>query len=191
MKKITELEETRKRTVHYRDAYRNLERDVEEFIAPRIIRSIATGPRLGQFIIDSIAFQIIIYIVEYLSKLLIELNDYSVSFNLTIQLISGIVLILLYPALYAFCEYKWQKTPGKFLTKTIVIDEYGNKPDLRTIVLRSLIRMVPFEPISCYGDKYSHGWHDRWSKTWVVPEEELEIIRNLQAEQSDLNKSEQ
>lgn len=187
MKKITELEETRKRTVHYRDAYGNLERDIEEFIAPRTVRSIATGPRFGQFIIDLIVFQIIIHFVTYLSELLINLNDFSISLNLTIQLISGIILLLLYPSLYAFCEYKWQKTPGKFLTKTIVIDEYGNKPDLRTIVLRSLIRMVPFEPISCYGDKYSHGWHDRWSKTWVVPEEELKIIKNLQTEQSRIN----
>lgn len=95
-----------------------------------------------------------------------------------ITLIFQIILILLIPSYYILCEYKWQQTIGKLLTKTVVIDEYGNKPDLSTILLRSLIRLVPFEAISCYGDKFSHGWHDRWSKTWVVSKEEVETLKN-------------
>lgn len=115
--------------------------------------------------------------------MLINLTNSNISLNLTLILFSRIILLLLYPVLYAFCEYKWQKTPGKFLTKTLVIDEYGNKPNLRTIVLRSFIRFVPFEPFSCLSDSYSRGWHDRWSNTWVVDEDELNMIRTLQAEQ--------
>jgi len=187
MKKITELTETRWRTVHRKDAYGNRERDTEEYIAKRPVKSIASGPRFGHFIIDLIVFQIVIYIVSYIFELLTSLTNFSVSLNLTIGLISSIVLLLLYPALYAFCENKWQKTPGKYLTKSLVIDEYGNKPELRAIILRSLIRLVPFEPFSCFGDNYSNGWHDRWAKTWVVTEEELETIKKLQAEQSETN----
>jgi uncharacterized RDD family membrane protein YckC len=185
MKKITELTETRWRTVHIKDAYGNRERDTEEYIAIRPVKSITPGPRFGHFIIDLIAFQIVIYMVTFLFELFRGLTDSSTSISLTIGFIESIILLLLYPALYALCEYKWQKTPGKFLTKTLVIDEYGNKPELRAIILRSLIRIVPLEPISCYGDKYSYGWHDSWSKTWVVAEEELEIIKKLQREQSE------
>ncbi|TAE83574.1 MAG: RDD family protein [Bacteroidetes bacterium] len=185
MKKITELTEVKWRTVYTKDAYGNRERDSEEYTAKRPVKSIAYGPRFGHFIIDLIAFQIVIYFTDYLLLMLVSLLSHNIHVLITLGLISRIVLLLLYPALYAFCEYKWQKTPGKFLTKTLVIDEYGNKPGLRTIVLRSLIRLVPFEPFSCLSDTYSRGWHDRWSNTWVVDEEELNMIRMLQAEQSE------
>ena len=183
MKKITELKQVRWRTTHHRDAYGNLIKDKEEYTANRPVKSVSSGPRFGHFIIDFLAFQIVIYIVDYLFKLLVASTDFNSGISLTVGLISNIVLLLLYPALYAFCEYKWQKTPGKFLTKTIVIDEYGNKPELRAIILRSLIRLVPFEPFSCIGDDYSYGWHDRWAKTWVVTEDELAVLKKLQTEQ--------
>ena len=185
MKKITELTEISWRTVYRKDAYGNRERHSEEYVAKRPVKSIALGPRFGHFIIDLIIFQVIIYIAGYIFEMLTSLVSFSVRLNLTINLISSIVLLFLYPALYAFCENKWQRTPGKFLTKSLVIDEYGNKPEWRAIILRSVIRFVPFEPFSCLSDKYSNGWHDRWAKTWVVTEEELEIIKKLQVEQSE------
>lgn len=187
MKKITELTENRWRTVHLKDAYGNRERSTEEYTAARPVKSINAGPRFGHFIIDLLAYQVIVYMVNYIFEITINAINFSVSFNLTIGLINSIVLLLLYPAYYAFFEFKWQKTPGKFLTKTLVIDEYGNKPDFRSIVLRSLIRLVPLDAISCLGDNYSHGWHDKWSNTWVVSEAELSEIKKLQAEQSETN----
>ncbi|MEZ4951919.1 MAG: RDD family protein [Saprospiraceae bacterium] len=162
------------------------EKGTEEYVAKRPIKALVQNARFGHFIIDLIN-DCYLYIVSYIFELLTSLTNFSVSLNLTIELISSIVILLLYPALYAFCENKWQKTPGKYLTKSLVIDEYGNKPELRAIILRSLLRLVPFEPFSCYGDNYSNGWHDRWAKTWVVTEEELETIKKLQEEQSETN----
>jgi uncharacterized RDD family membrane protein YckC len=187
MKKITELNETRWRTVHFKDSNGNRVKDKEEYIAKRPVKSIASGPRFGHFIIDLIVFQIVIYIVSYLFELLISITNSTYSLSMTIILIESIVLLLLYSGLYAFCEIKWQKTPGKYLTKSVVIDEYGNKPEINTIILRSLLRLVPFEPFSCFSENYSYGWHDKWAKTWVVTEEELKIIKKLQLEQSELD----
>jgi uncharacterized RDD family membrane protein YckC len=113
--------------------------------------------------------------------MILNFTSFSVSVNLTIGLVISITWLLLYPGCYAFCEYKWQQTPGKYLMKTVVIDEYANKPELRTIIVRSLIRLVPFEPFSCFGDN-SRGWHDRWSHTWVVTEEEVSELRKLLTE---------
>ncbi len=93
------------------------------------------------------------------------------------------LLFLLMPAYYIIGEYKYQKTIGKYLTKSVVVDEYGDRPELKTIILRSLIRLVPFETFSCLGEP-SSGWHDRWSKTFVVTEEELVELKRLQEEQS-------
>lgn len=183
MKKITELTEKRKRTEYVKDAYGNREKKTVEYIAKRSVKTITPGPRFGHYFIDWIAFHIVIYIVNFMFGLMAVITQSSPSTQLTIALFQLITILLLYPALYAFCEFVWQKTPGKFLTKTIVIDEYGNKPAAQTIILRSLCRLVPFEPFSCFGD-HSHGWHDRWSKTWVVTLDELAEIKKLQAEQS-------
>jgi uncharacterized RDD family membrane protein YckC len=127
----------------------------------------------------------LIYFISYILELLSINKNFNQGINLTFGFFNQIELLLLYPALYCYCEYKWQKTPGKFLSKTIVINEYANKPDIRTIVLRSLIRIVPFDPLSCLGEKYSRGWHDKWSETWVVSEKEFTKLKELQLEQSE------
>lgn len=75
------------------------------------------------------------------------------------------------------------------LTKTVVIDEYGNKPDLGTLLLRNVIRIVPFEHLSCLGGKYSYGWHDKWSETWVVTETERDELKRLQLENENTAES--
>jgi hypothetical protein len=41
----------------------------------------------------------------------------------------------------------------------------GSKPGLRTILLRTLCRFIPFEPFSFFGER---GWHDGLSDTLVV-----------------------
>ncbi len=181
LKKITDLTEEKWRTVYYLDEYGNRVRDREEYIVPRQVRTILPGPRFGHFILDYLVYLSILYIFEYIINMLLASS--STYLNLTIALGYNIVGIFLYPVYYTIFEYYFQRTPGKFLTKTLVIDEYGNKPGLKNIMLRSVCRLVPFEFVSCYGDKYSYGWHDRWSETWVVTEKELEELRRLQAEQ--------
>lgn len=185
MKKITELTEKRFRTTHKKDALGNRIKGREEYIAKRPVRCISGGPRFGHYIIDLFAIRIIATVLEFFITLAMtvshEMQDPATMLAL---LFSGsLILILLYPTYYFFFEYKWQRTPGKFLTKSIVINEYGEKPDLRQIALRSLIRIVPFEPFSCLGDE-NRGWHDRWSDTWVVTKEELAALKRLQQEQA-------
>ena len=63
---------------------------------------------------------------------------------------------------------QFEKLFLKSLGKTIVIDLYGSKPDIGTNILGNIIRLVPFESISCLLNE--RGWHDRWSDTFVVTE---------------------
>ena len=183
MIKITDLTEKRFRTTHNKDALGNRIRGREEYVAKRQVRTVKSGPRFGHFIVDLLCFEVFAYLINYL----LELIEYAVGPNnpigLTVGLIASLALLLMFPVLYFFCELLWQKTPGKMLTKTIVINEYGNKPDISSLIFRSLIRIVPFEPFSCLGD-YSYGWHDRWSNTFVVSEEELKKLKQLQVEQN-------
>jgi hypothetical protein len=123
------------------------------------INTISTGPRIGHFIIDLFIIQIITYLVE-----LFPISE-----------IGSLLVFLLFPAYYIGFEYFYQWTPGKYITGTIVIDDYGKKPDIQTIILRTFIRFVPFEPFSCFDTK-SWGWHDSWTKTYVIKKEELPVI---------------
>ncbi len=185
MKKITELTEVRWRTVHYKDEYGNRERDTEEYKAKRPVKSVSAGPRFGHFFVDFIICQIIFYILQIAFLNLFKEYHDNYSLKTSLFLLNNIIVLIFYPSYYIISEHLWQKSPGKFLTKTIVIDEYGNKPELGTIILRSIIRIVPFEPFSSLSDDFSYAWHDKWSKTWVVTEVELAEIKRLQLEQSN------
>lgn len=83
---------------------------------------------------------------------------------------------------YIVCEAVWAATPGKMLTGTRVVSKYkeegvgmlqtiiykDDKPSMMTILKRSLIRFVPFEPIFFL---VGARLHDMWTNTDVVVEE--------------------
>ncbi len=79
--------------------------------------------------------------------------------------------VLLY---YTVFEVIWCKTPAKFITKTRVIKENGEKPEIGDIISRSIIRtIIPLNPFSFLFSSRPRGWHDKWSKTLVVSDEDL------------------
>lgn len=182
MKKISELKEERSRTVHFKDEYGNRVRDTEDVIITYQVKTVKTSTRFGHYFIDSIFFQILILTFQFLfgaAVILLREMGHNLS-SLFLDYTYAVFLVLSYSIMYFVCESIWQKTPGKFLTNTIVIDEYGNKPSMKDLIARSLFRLVPFDAFSCIGDDYSYGWHDRWSNTYVVTNEELKKIRKLQ-----------
>lgn len=85
--------------------------------------------------------------------------------------------IISYFLYYFIFESKYQRTPAKFITKTKVLDIKGSKPNKSQIVKRSLIRFIPFEPLSGFGGRTPwYGWHDRWSYTMVVDSNYPEFV---------------
>jgi uncharacterized RDD family membrane protein YckC len=181
--KITELRETRLRTVHFRNEYGELERDTEEWEFQRPVKTVTSPRRFAHHIVDVLIIQLLVLSFEFCYKFIIQIGElYAEENNFLIMFVGLPSFLTMYVGYYAIFEYLYQKTPGKFLTHTIVINEYGSKPELSNILLRSLFRLVPFEAFSCLGDKYSYGWHDKWSKTWVVTDDELIDLQRLQVE---------
>lgn len=74
---------------------------------------------------------------------------------------------------YNVFEIFFARTVGKFITQTIVVDEYGEKPNHETILVRTISRLIPFNPLSFLVFP-ARGWHDRISKTYVVNKNLLE-----------------
>ena len=138
--------------------------------------------RLGHYVLDyliiiflAFILGIVLYIispqlVENLDKFGLKIN--LIIFDYEIDLF-GYGLLVLY---YFVSEMLLQRTIGKFATNTIVIDEYGNKPSNKAIFIRSISRLIPFEPLSCLGER---GWHDTISKTFVVSVDEAKELKRL------------
>ena len=68
---------------------------------------------------------------------------------------------------YFIMEGVTGKTVGKYVTKTRVVTEDGEKPSMLNIVGRSLSRWIPFDAFSYLGSK-SIGWHDSIPKCRVI-----------------------
>lgn len=72
---------------------------------------------------------------------------------------------------YYLTEVYFSRTIAKLLTHTIVVNANGTKPSKRSIFIRTCCRFIPFEAFTfLYGPK---GWHDVFSKTYVVKRREL------------------
>jgi len=82
------------------------------------------------------------------------------------QHVVGIVIIIVYFILF---ESIFGRTPAKFITKTRVLDENGDRPSLDKIIVRSLIRLIPFEGLAIFGEG-GRTLHDKWSGTYVIDE---------------------
>ncbi|MBG47399.1 MAG: hypothetical protein CML05_03820 [Pseudozobellia sp.] len=58
--------------------------------------------------------------------------------------------LIFYLGYYVLLETSIQKTFGKMVTNTKVVDLYGHKPNGKQIFIRTLIRLYPFDPISFF-----------------------------------------
>lgn len=184
MKKITELTEVKLTNTHYRDEYGTLIRAVEEITVFRTVNSVSKKLRFVHYIIDGI-FILIIYMLLLLIAIIInEANGNALSNLLGNDGMSNTVFLIVFAAYYGLFESKYQKTPAKFITRTVVIDEYGNKADFRSRVIRALARIIGIEAVFFLLGGDDRTWHDSWSDTWVVKDTELAEIKRLQVEQS-------
>lgn len=110
-------------------------------------------------IVDSIVIYVFAFAIGFASYFL---------FGETTASILGIVAFFSYHLIF---EALFQKTIGKMLTGTKVVNMQGEKPSFLALLGRTLARYIPFEPISFlfYGAYPTKGWHDRLSRTLVVP----------------------
>ncbi|WP_423738262.1 RDD family protein [Christiangramia salexigens] len=79
----------------------------------------------------------------------------------SLLIISGIFLVY-----YNMMEVVFQKTLGKFITRTRVVTANGRKPKEKDIILRTFCRFIPFDNFSYIGG--GNGFHDQFSKTKVI-----------------------
>jgi uncharacterized RDD family membrane protein YckC len=140
---------------------------------------VKSGTRFGYFVID----RILGYLFALLMWSCIILPDAMFNDSSIINIINDqpwvdkLGTYFLVSFLYYFIfEWTLGTSLGKLMLGYIVVDEFGNRPAVKQILLRSLSRLVPFEPFSCF--KWL-GWHDSWSDTMVISKKELADLKTL------------
>lgn len=127
------------------------------------------GKRLSNYLLDiaflyvfSLTFGFIlgIFLIFYSPSLFDSITEE----NMLTEYLLGFIMGMIY---YTTFEALTGRTVAKYITRTKVVDENGEKPDFKTIFLRSLCRFIPFEAFSFLGSDNS-GWHDKFTKTKVV-----------------------
>tara|TARA_R110001583_G_scaffold55092_1_gene167872 strand:- start:732 stop:1328 length:597 start_codon:yes stop_codon:yes gene_type:complete len=135
-----------------------IERNQKQKVDSNVVGS---GIRFVNFLIDLIVWLVISFIISIVIGLLIDPTDIG-----TLQLITYTLFLLSFIAYNALMEIKFQKTVGKFVTKTKVVKLDGGKPESSDIIARTFCRLIPFDRISFLVVK--NGIHDFLSKTKVV-----------------------
>lgn len=116
------------------------------------MKEIDKGIRVANFIVDTF---VIVNISEILKGIVFQQTYKS--------LIVFIVWLVYY---FAFESYNG-RTLGKLLTKTIVVDMKNSRPGVLRILLRTILRINPFDSFSYLFGK-EQGAHDLLSKTRLI-----------------------
>jgi uncharacterized RDD family membrane protein YckC len=146
----------------------------------RPIKLVTGWLRFGHYLIDMVIIGVLFFVLDN-NLDLTQFGSFRFNLGTAFQFnfhLSQYLLIVVY---YVVCESLMQQTIGKLATETVVINERAEKPEIGSLIVRSLSRIIPFEAISCLGDR---GWHDKFSKTYVVKKEERDqLIKLLNAEE--------
>lgn len=100
------------------------------------------------------------------------------------RLLDILVTALVYVVYCGILEYASGKTIGKILVGTRVVRADGSKPDLPTIIKRSLSRIIPFDVFSFLSNN-PRGWHDSFSDTIVVDDVVLNSYSKVLSQKND------
>ena len=150
------------------------EKVISEKVAKKKVDSnvVNSGTRFVNFLIDIIIWFILAFILSFIIDLFIQPTDQGI-----ITLFGYFLIFGTFIAYYAIMEMKFQKTVGKFITKTKVVKMDGTKPENSDIIARTFCRLIPFDRLSFLFTK--NGFHDSLSKT--------KVIKDIPAESTNAN----
>lgn len=165
-----------------KDAFGNRTKEPYQKNIKRKIKLVTGWTRFAHYLIDAIIISLIsfgfnlIWVQVFISGFPIRIENQGIVYNF-IPKIEGLFITVAY---YFICEYTMQRTIGKFATSSVVINKFAEAPEPASLLGRSFSRIVPFEALSYFSDR---GWHDRWSKTYVVTNSERDQLKQLLNEQ--------
>jgi len=129
----------------------------------------STGQRFVNFLIDTIAMYIFSYGAGIIVVLLIFAGggvDSSGTPGAEISFLLMLIMLCFSVFFFTFSEgVSSGRSIGKLITVTKVVKLDESEITWKDALIRSLCRLVPFEPFSALGGS---PWHDNWSNTKVI-----------------------
>ncbi|POY37478.1 RDD family protein [Solitalea longa] len=125
-----------------------------------------TSLRFANYLIDLL---VCVFVLVAIIGKIIPINDKTTPEELAELLKKSNLNLVIYAVIigyYFVLETVLGQTIGKLITGTKVVDDFGNKPKVLKVLVRTLCRLIPFEAISFLFTPM--GWHDSISKTYVV-----------------------
>jgi len=122
--------------------------------------SAGSGLRFINYLIDVIAGYLFATVVAVVIAFIIPLEIIAYPLAATILVVTSFFVY------YILMEAVFQKTLGKFITRTKVVTINGDKPREQDIIKRTFCRLIPFDHLSFLFAK--DGFHDHFSKTKVI-----------------------
>ncbi|TVT43267.1 RDD family protein [Hymenobacter setariae] len=113
--------------------------------------------RLANFAIDSgCVLFLFLAVLRVLPAGLIAVNNYRF-------IILGVMF-----SYYILAELLFKRTLGKLFTSTHIVTTSDDTPTQSKLLLRTVLRFLPLEPLSLVFSRRALAWHDRFSGTKVV-----------------------
>ncbi|SFQ74695.1 RDD family protein [Flavobacterium akiainvivens] len=144
--------------------------------------------RIANMVIDTIVCTILLMLV-YLAILLLykfagmeDLMLWYIDMGSFTKLAIAAGVTFFY---YLVFETLTGSTIGKYATGTRVVDAYGQKPSVKAVLIRTLIRLMPFEVFTFVGES-AVGLHDSASKTYVVSLHKLNLAHRMKAAYTEM-----
>ena len=123
----------------------------------------SAGRRFWTFAIDVIAIRLFFFVGEVAYVVAYGPETYEAAVG---SIEWYVVFSLLFVSYYLVLESITGRTLGKILLRTRVVTESGARPSLKVILIRTVLRHLPFEPVSFTLN--GEWWHDSLSKTKVI-----------------------
>ena len=165
-KKITDIFREKLVTRKERNEYGEIITVDKAFKIKRPVENLSATRRFINLLIDCVPLNLIQYPIIIIN----HANPSSIWILLS---------LLVWFSYYVLLEYYLQRTLGKFVTGSLVVNEYGGRPDFKQVCLRTIIRIMPFDLISFFLQDENRCWHDKWTNTYVISQEELSLITRI------------
>lgn len=129
------------------------------------------GKRFATYCLDAVAYVLLLLVLGITSGYTYWVLGFYVTpfFVVPFYTLYGLLWFMgLWLLYYFITEIIFQRTIGKLITGTMVIDFDGNRPSFVKMLLRTFARVLPFGLILFDERVLAKTLHDRISKTCVV-----------------------
>ena len=137
--------------------------DVEQ---PVDLIQASIGARFAHYIVDTLFMYAVVLVILFFYGMVGTLSTGNAPGPEGLETLSMVLFLVFYFAYYIIGEGVCNgRTLGKLITGSVVLREDGSPVNAKDAFVRTISRIIPFEPFSTL---FGKSWHDTIARTGVV-----------------------